>query len=195
MHQVSGSGRPANEMRNLDSFSKISDNGSANVFVKVGPSTSVKVEGDDNIVPLVKTRVEDDRLIIETKKSLKPKTKLLVTVTMPHVSSVELNGAANITVHGVKADDFSATLDGAGNVTIDGTVAKLDASLDGAGNLKLQGLRAVNASASIDGAGNIDLWVTDSLNASIDGMGNIHYIGSPHVTKSVDGLGKVEQKK
>jgi hypothetical protein len=182
------------ETRKVDDFTKIREDGFANVVVQVGPETSVKITGDDNIVPLVKTRVEKGELIIANKKSFRQKTKLLVSITLPTLTSVALDGAGNITVHNASGQDFSASLDGAGNVTVDGAVGNLSASLDGAGNLKLSDLKAKQASATVDGAGNIDVWATDNLTASVDGIGNIRYKGSPSVQKTVDGIGRVEQR-
>src|SRR4051812_25644578 len=77
---VDGSGKAISESKTVGSFTKIREDGAANLYVKVGPSTSVKVEGDDNIVPMVKCTVEDGTLVIKTKGNFHPKTKLLVTV-------------------------------------------------------------------------------------------------------------------
>src|SRR5579862_2179269 len=96
--QVKGSGRPAQETRNVDGFTKVREDGFANVDIQVGPATSVKVSGDDNIVPLVRTRVEKGELIISNKKNFHQKVKLLVSITVPNLTAVSLDGAGNITV-------------------------------------------------------------------------------------------------
>jgi len=193
-NQVKGSGVLATEKRLVKGdFTRIREDGAANVFVRVGPAASVKVEGDDNIVPLVKTTVEDDTLVIKTKKQVRQKKKLLVTVTIPSLKEVQLDGAGNITVKDLQSTDFKVGLDGAGNITVGGSTASLSASINGAGNLRLADLKSETASASVDGAGNLDLWVTGKLSASIDGVGNIRYKGNPEVTKSVNGVGRVTQ--
>lgn len=192
-NQVQGSGRPAAENRTVESFHKISEDGAANVLVTIGPSTSVKVEGDDNIVPLVRTKVKDDELLIETKKNFRTDKKLLVTVTVPSLTSIELNGAASIKVHNVSGSAFSVGLNGAGSISLDGSVGSVDASVNGTGNLKLSDLKAKSASTSVNGVGNIEVWATDSLAANVDGVGNIRYKGSPSITKTVNGVGKVSQ--
>lgn len=192
-NQIKGSGRAAHESRTVSDFHKVRDDGAANVLIKVGSPISIRIEGDDNIVPLVKTRVENGELVIETKKNFHAKNRLLVTVTAPTLDAVHLDGAANVTVQNVRSDSFDVSLDGAGNVSVDGSVGTLSASLDGAGNLKLKGLRAKSASASVDGAGNVDVWASDSLTASINGVGNIRYKGSPSVQRAINGVGKIEK--
>ena len=192
-NQVKGSGRSAHESRDVSDFHKVRDDGSANVLVKVGEPASIHIEGDDNIVPLVKTRVENGELVIETKKNFHSKSRLLVTVTAPTLDAVHLDGAANVTVQNVRSDSFDVSLNGAGNVSVEGHVDTLSASLDGAGNLKLAGLHAKSASASVDGAGNVDVWASASLTASINGVGNIRYKGSPSVQKAINGVGRIEQ--
>jgi len=193
-NQLKGSGRPASEARKVGDFDKIRDDGAANLKILVGLPTGVKVEGDDNIVPFVKTSVENGELIIKTKKNFRSKVKLLVTITTPTLNTLQLDGAGNISVNNAKADNFTIGLDGAGNVTADGTVNSLTATIDGAGNLKLGSLKSRTATATVDGAGNIDVWATDNLTATVDGVGNIRYKGSPQVQKSVEGVGRIEQR-
>ena len=192
LQQIRGSGVSHEEMRSVSGdFRKITEDGAANLFVTVGPSTTVKVEGDDNIVPLVETKVVKGTLVIKTKHNFRPKKKLLVTVTVPELNEVQLDGAGNVTVRNVQSRDFQVGWDGAGNVTLSGRTGSLRASLDGAGNLKMYDLKAASADTSVDGAGNIQVWATDHLKASIDGVGNISYKGHPRVDKSVGGVGRV----
>ncbi len=192
-NQIKGSGRAAHESRSVGDFHKVRDDGAANLLIQVGPAASIRVEGDDNIVPLVRTRVENGELVVETKKNFRPKNRLLVTITAPNLDAVHLDGAANVTVQNVRSDSFAVSLDGAGNVSIEGHVGTLSASLDGAGNLKLRDLQAKSASATVDGAGNVDVWASDSLTASINGVGNIRYKGTPSVQKAINGVGRIEQ--
>ena len=191
-HGVHGSGRPAQETRRVvGDFSKVNEDGAVNVAIRVGDKTSVTVEGDDNIVPLVKTSVQDNTLYIETKKSIRPKQKLLVTITMPRLDEIQLDGAGNVTAKDVKSDALKVGLYGAGNIDISGTASSLTATLDGAGNITLTDLQVKNADVTVDGAGNLDLWATDSLKAALNGVGNIHYKGSPKVQKEVNGVGRI----
>jgi hypothetical protein len=189
---VKGSGVARSENRETKSdFTGVRDEGAANVYIKVGSARSVKVEGDDNIVPLVTTKVSDGVLIIKTRKSFKPKKKLLVTVTMPSLENVQLDGSANITAQNVNANKLEVGLDGAGNLTLSGRANSVEATLNGAGNIKLLDLNAADVSATVDGAGDIDVWATASLKAEVNGVGNINYKGSPKVSKQVDGVGHI----
>jgi len=192
MDQVEGSGKVTSETRSVPDFKKIQDDGSVNVYVKVGPATSIKIEGDDNLLPLIKTKVKDGTLIISNKKSLHSNKKLLVTVTAPFIEAIDLDGAGNVTVHNLDCPHAHLTLDGAGNLTVTGKADTLETTLDGAGNMMLGGLMAKNAKANLNGAGNVDLSASDSLDATLDGVGNLTCHGHPkEVHKSVDGVGRI----
>lgn len=193
-HAVRGSGVFAQETRQVKGdFTRVQEDGAANVSIVVGQPTSVKIEGDDNIVPLVKTEVDGDTLRIGMKKkcNLHPNKKLVVTITMPSLNGVQLDGAGNITATNVNSNDLKIGLDGAGNVNVSGSAKKLDASIDGAGNLNLGQLQTVDASVTVDGAGNSHVWATGSLSAEINGVGNIRYKGTPQVSKKIDGVGRI----
>ena len=191
---VRGSGRGAVETRRISTdFTKISEDIPANVEVQVGGATSIKIEGDDNILPLVKTTIEDGTLFIGSRKPIRENRKLVVTITLPALEAVSLNGAGNMNVSGIQGDTFAVSLDGSGNITLGGSTNSLSASLDGTGNLNLEGLQSSEASVSVDGAGNVDLWAAKSLNASLNGVGNIRYKGEPSVTQSINGVGRVER--
>ena len=193
---VKGSGKQATEHRKVDSFSKISSKGAYDVDVQVGDATSVTISGDDNLVKLVETKVEDGALFINTKENVRPSKKgLKISITTPKLEAFNLKGAGDVTITGIKGDSFTANLFGAGDVTASGNVNNLNATLKGAGDMHLYDLHAANATAQLTGTGNLDVWASKYLKADMSGVGDLSYKGHPtKVDKDATGVGDIKSE-
>ena len=193
--QIKGSGKVKTENRKVGSFSKIETRGSADCKVTVGKSTSVSVSADDNILPLVKTYIEKDTLIIETKGSFSTHNPLKVTITTPKLNSFAVEGSGDSTITGVNAESFAVAISGSGNIDASGRADTLTASIDGSGDMNLYNMKSKDATASISGSGNIELFAIGNLTAQISGSGDITYAGHPkNVTKAVSGSGEISAR-
>lgn len=190
--QVKGSGKSATDVRSVRDFKGIVVEGATDVVATVGSDFKVVVEGDDNIVPIIETRVEDGRLVISSEQSYSSKLPIKVTVTAPDLDEISVRGSANATVEGVSAKTFSASIAGSGDVRVSGTADAVEASIAGSGDMNLAELRAKSADVSISGSGDIALFASERLDASIAGSGDIEYAGNPgKVERSVVGSGEI----
>lgn len=191
---VRGSGNVVSETRAVSGFTALSLEGSGDVDVTFGNSESAVVEADDNIVPLIETRVQNGRLVISTKNFTNYRTNspVRIHVTMKALDEIQLYGSGNITVPALNGDALRISLPGSGNINVNGAANKVDVTLNGSGNVDCSGLKAKSATAKINGSGNIQVYASSSLDASISGSGTIKYSGSPaSVTKSVSGSGNI----
>ena len=66
---VTGDGHKVSQPREVKPFSAVRLEGSLDVRVTVGPARAVSVLIDENLQPLVETRVEGDTLVIELGSS------------------------------------------------------------------------------------------------------------------------------
>ena len=190
---VRGSGTSATESRTVPAFTGIEIKNSASVQVDVGPATTVAVTSDDNLVPLVKTRVEGDTLEIYAHQSLQPTDGIKVRITTPSLQAVSILGSGRIRACGIKADIFSVNVSGAGDITAEGTVNRCSVTVEGAGHIKASDLVAHDCTVKIEGAGAVSVHADRSMDASIEGTGSIRYRGHPgQVKKSVEGVGSIE---
>jgi hypothetical protein len=191
--QGNGSGAAAQQTRSLPAFTRVDLAGANNVIIRVGPKQSVVVHADRNLLERVTTRVRSGGLVIDTTPgNLQAKSPTYVTVSVPSLTAIELNGAGNIVVTGIETPSLSVALPGSGNVEASGSAAKLDVTLDGEGTATLRGLVARDATAELGGTGTIMLTATRSLAASLSGSGTIFYGGHPlHVTRRVTGTGTI----
>jgi hypothetical protein len=165
-----------------------------NVEIAIGETTSVTVEADDNVVPLIETRLRGSSLVVENDVSCTRCMRMVVRITVPELEGVSLAGSGDILVDGLAAGDFEAALAGSGDIEVSGTADRVEASLAGSGDIDLGAVQARAGKAAIAGSGDITLWVTESLEASVAGSGDINYRGDPDkVSRSVMGSGSIKE--
>src|SRR5262245_33132286 len=68
-HSVRGSGVRTEEDRPVAEFHSVELETSAKVQVEVGSAPSLHISGDDNLLPLVETKVENGVLKVDTRES------------------------------------------------------------------------------------------------------------------------------
>jgi hypothetical protein len=208
---VTGSGVAKTDSRTVDAFASIESGGSWNVEVVSGDKVSVTVTGDDNIVPLITTKVKDGKLSIAASEgSINTKLPLVVKVAMPTIATLKLSGAGNASVTDVKAsklgldtsgagnlsfrgnaDDVGVKSTGAGQVVLVGKAKSLAAEANGAGNIDASAFEVATATVKCTGAGNVGVNATTSLDVTVTGAGNVVYAGNPKLAKRVSGAGTV----
>jgi hypothetical protein len=188
-----GSGVAATQARSVPSFTGVDLAGENNVIVHVGASQSVIVHADSNLLGRVTTRVRAGSLVIGTTPgNLSAKTPMFVSVSVPSVDALTLQGDGNITATGINSRRLTVILSGSGNIHATGTTTRLDVTISGEGTALLGQLLARDAKAALSGDGSITLTATHSLKASVSGTGTILYSGNPpHVTTTVSGTGTI----
>jgi hypothetical protein len=214
--KVEGNGKVKKESRSVGSFTAVSSSGFWDVMISYGESSSIEIEGDENLHEYIETDVENGRLIIKTKKkyNLRSRNRMTVYVSLTKMTGISLSGSGDmigkgkfrndgttsfrvsgsgsidITLDKVETADVSVS--GSGNVRLAGTADHVDAKVSGSGNADCSDLVTDEASARISGSGNIKLNTNKSLEANISGSGNISYRGAASdVRKHVAGSGRV----
>jgi hypothetical protein len=191
---VQGSGKVASETRNVSSFSRVALQSSGDVAVSFGDSEAVVVSADDNLLPLIQTKVQFGQLIISTpfNTSINPVNPIRISVTMKSLEGISLPGSGSINVSGLQGDALKIDLPGSGMISVQGVANRLDITLSGSGNIACDELKVKAATAAIRGSGNISVNASDSLDASISGSGDIQYSGNPSlVNRKVTGSGDI----
>jgi len=210
-----GSGNMVTETRDVSDFLAIEVDYPAQVFVKQGTKESVKVEAEDNLLPGLKTRVEDGVLEIfyktEKGQHVNPTKLVKITIVVKDLSDVEFSSAGELTIANLKTDSLDISLSGAGDLDLDnilvkalsvdlsgagsvaasGTADDLDMSISGFGDFKGGDLYSKTARVTISGAGSATVWVDDELTAQISGAGSVSYYGTASVSRQVSGVGSV----
>lgn len=193
-----GSGTPATEVREVESFDQIELAGSYELVVHVEPGAAqqVVVTADDNIIGMITTTVSDRRLEVETNadgKRLRPEIPMRVEVWVPALLAIKSGGASTIEAEGLHGERFELVISGASVSTLRGLVDRFDVTLSGAGDVQAKDLQAKTVSVVISGAAEAAVWASESLDVTISGAGEVTYWGNPaNLSKRISGAGELK---
>jgi Putative auto-transporter adhesin, head GIN domain len=194
-NHVHGSGVKKTEKRNVPEFDSLSVDGAYEVAIQSGKSREVQIEGDDNLLPLVVTEVENGRLVVKNEGSFNSKTPLKLLITVPNIRDVSFSGASNVKLSDIKSEKLGIQIDGASTVSASGETKSLSVNVNGAGTVNTKDLTADAVDITSNGAGSIDVYAANTLGATVNGVGTINYYGDPKVVRrEVNGFGSINRK-
>ncbi len=214
--RIKGDGTIASEKRTIAFADKIKLAGSFDVELVNGTTPSVTIETDENILPYLVTRNENDWLVIRSKKhcNLIPSNKIKVIVTTNQLESVTLAGSGNIFSNDkfstssaielkiagsgdatllLDAPKILAEIAGSGNINLSGETKDLVIKIAGHGDFKGENLKSENASVHIAGSGNVRVFADNKLDVHIAGSGDVYYKGKATVEQHIAGSGTIKQ--
>jgi hypothetical protein len=193
--QVIGSGVIKTEKRPISSFTSIDASGAFDVEVVCQKEPSLEIEGDDNLLPLVKTEVQGSTLSIKPEKGFSVKRPIRVRISVPNIENISSSGASSFRVIDVKNEKMKVDASGASSFDIAGETVALDLDLSGATKIDTERLRAERVRISLSGAGKAKVFASEELDADVSGAGSVTYAGNPKkVNKKVSGVGSVSKK-
>jgi hypothetical protein len=183
------------EKRTVPAFTAVDISGAYDVEIVVQKEQSLEIEGDDNLLPLIKTEVSNGVLSINNEKSFSTKQKLRVRISVPDLDGVSTSGASDIVASNIKNDDFNINASGAGTIQVSGETTKLNIDISGAGEVDAKDLHAQNVSIDSSGAAEADVYASEELHIHVSGAGNVNYYGNPKtVTEDRSGAGTISKK-
>jgi len=192
---IRGSGNRKTEKRTLASFKSVEADGAFEVRIVCQQSQSFEIEADDNILPLIKTDVNDGNLRIHSDTQYSTSKPIAIRISIPDLEKYTSAGAGDVHVSGVKNDQLVLSNTGATNIEAAGQTKFVDIQSSGAGNIETENLHAERAKISVSGAAKVDVHATQQLDVTVSGIGSVTYSGNPPVVnKSVSGIGSVSPK-
>lgn len=177
-NRTKGSGVVKEESRAVANFSRVLLALPAKVTLSQGLTESLTISADDNLLPLMTTRVDNGELIIEGDKARGFSTKETINIrlTVKSLNAIKIHGSGDLIGDQLKSD-------------------KLDIAIAGSGDVQFNAVRADQFTVEIKGSGDVkvDNIVSKSVNASIHGSGDIRMpsLQATQVTISVNGSGDV----
>jgi hypothetical protein len=188
MNAVNGSGNIITQTIDVSNFDRVSLEGSGDVYIDQGQTESLTIEADDNILPLLETKVRGSELILTTKpnQNINPSQKIVYRITVKDLNGVSLKGSGNFYIDPLKSDAMDVVLSGSGDIKFkDLSSGKLSLDLDGSGNIAADQLAAQAIDVSVRGSGGIKLAGTAGpQTVSFDGSGE--YLAGDLETPSAD---------
>jgi hypothetical protein len=219
LKSVIGSGHVIDDERPVSSFVTLRMAGPIDVRLKAAGRERVIVRADDNIAPLIQTRIvagERPTLEIDMQRvsTMRPSRTPIVIVEFRTLEDVSMRGSGDLQANKIHSERFALSMIGSGDVRIDSLrVTQFAAALSGSGDLtvagsadqqayRLTGSGDVAASrltgrrviVSIAGSGDAAVNASEALEATIHGTGDVTYIGSPHVIERRAGTGRLLRK-
>ena len=211
---ATGSGNVINQSQNVSGFNQVSVDGTGTLIITQGDKESLTVEAEDNVLPDIKTNVNNNVLTIGFgNHTVIPTKPIKYYLTVKNLNSISYSGGGKIQSNGLKTNSLTININGAGegNLTnlnvntlkiiisgagrlfMSGNANNQDISISGAGEYNANNLTSKTVTLTISGAGKGTIKVSNSLNAIVNGAGDISYIGNPQVTKQLNGAGTVKQ--
>jgi hypothetical protein len=215
--RVRGNGNIRTEDRSVSTFKDVDVSGAAKVYVSQSEHSSVKLEGDENLLPYIEVIQEGDKIRVRNKPgfNLIPTGDLKVYVSTPVYNNIDASGACdiigqtkisnpeNLEMHVSGAGDIQMEVDaprlkaqvsGSGSINLKGQTRDVDLDLTGAGHAHCYELLAENTKVEISGAGSAEVYASVRLDADVSGAGNVSYKGNASdVNQHVSGAGSVKK--
>jgi hypothetical protein len=192
---LSGSGKSKLEKRSLAGFKSVNVSGAYDVEIAVQKEPGLEIEGDDNLLPRVRTEVKDGVLSIYNDEPIRTNSPIRLRISVPQLDAVGSSGASDIVVTNVKSDDFAVSTSGAGSVSLSGEAKTLVLQLSGAGEVDAKDLRSERVTVNSSGAADATVYASEDLTVSASGAGTVNYYGDPkNVSESVSGGASISRK-
>jgi hypothetical protein len=148
--------------------------------VRVGPATSLVVEADGNLLPLVRTDVRGDTLVVEITRSYRSGNPVRVTYTVPRLEDLRHSGSGQLAVHGLNGAPLKVVQQGSGSTLLTGQVASLDVAGNGSGSVDASTLQSASANLTMNGSGRVNVGQVrgEYAVATLNGSGQLRVAGS-----------------
>lgn len=180
----------------VGAFSAVVLSGSPDVVVTTGAAHSVKAEGADADLDRLDIKVEDGRLIIDTKSgswNWSSRDGVRVRVTAPNLSAASISGSGDMQVGPVKGD-FAGRISGSGDMAVASVDAPtLSLSLSGSGDILVGAGRCGSGNFSTTGSGDINAAKVqcETLSVSSTGSGDVVAQATGTATLRTTGSGDI----
>jgi hypothetical protein len=192
---VDGDGVAARDQRMIGTVNGLDVNGSFVVDVRVGPATSLVVEADSNLLPLIRTEVRGDTLNIYADRSYRSRNPVHVIYTVPRLTDLRQNGSGRVSVQELKGEPLTLRRNGSGAVMLGGQVASLDVESNGSGSVDAAGLQSASARLSLTGSGRLEVGQVrgDYAIVNLNGSGQLRVNGAVRsLTARANGSGHLD---
>jgi hypothetical protein len=217
---VVGSGRLQTEQRQVASFEAVALRGGVHATLRQGTREAVEVRADDNLLPLIETRVVDRDGLATLEigpardANLKTRNDISVNVDLIRLKALAIAGAGEATSDALKTpalkvsvggsgdarlrqlatDDLAITVSGSGDVSTSGRAGRLAVTIAGSGDVDTRALESDEVSVSIAGSGDASVNARKTLAISIAGSGDVSYTGDAAVKTAIAGSGTVKRR-
>ena len=208
---VEGSGNIIIEERAVSGFNSISTSGGINLVIEQTGNESLKIEADDNVIPLVRVSVNNGKLKIGLAAvNLRAVETINCYVTVKDLNSISVSNSVEVICDELRVDELTinmsnasrgemvvyadkikAKLTNSSHLDISGEASTQIISISNIGEYNAEGLISKECEVTARNAGFVTVHVTENLDATVSTDGQVNYIGDPEVHSKISSEGKV----
>ena len=215
--RVKGSGRVVSEVHPVAGFDRVSLGVSGDLYIKQGEKESLRIEAEDNLLPMIRITVANRSLVIDCvhdypchSACIKATKPIKFYLTAKNLAEITALCSGAIKSEGLNADNLSLRVLASGGINLvvqakrlecallgsvecllAGSVDSQEVVIQGSGDYSARNLRSKTCKVTIRGSGSAEVAVRDELAAAIFGSGSVKYLGHPEVNKVESGSGRV----
>ena len=208
----------SDDERKVSGFSGITLSGRHNVYITMGNTESLRLEGDAAAINEIETKVEDGVLKIRNKKQMNTRSwnntgKVNIYIQAKSLNNLVLSGSGNVEVNGklksanlnntisgsgsiianIEVENYNAVISGSGEISAKGYAKNARITVAGSGDFDGRNLKTSNANAKVSGSGDISIIADKQLEAVMSGSGDIRYSGNAAVNSTKSGSGNISK--
>jgi len=174
---VVGQGPVVTEDRQVEPFTAVEIKNGIKLVLSIGPTTSVQVSAQQNLLPLVSTTVSNGKLTAQTTQSVVASGPLTVTVVTPSLTALTTSAGAFVEATGVTGDSFALVSDTGSSIKITGTT----------GSLSITAREGTLLQLDTFAASTIDITATNGVTGTVNASGTVTGNASNGVILAVTG--------
>ena len=208
---LSGEGDRISRTYVVSSFDRLAVHGDAEIYISKDSSTSLRIEGQSNILNELNIDDTGGKLEIGEDNCFKNMKTLKIYVSTPSLRGIDTYGANDVVSNDsftgttfyanqsgsgsmnlmLNVAEFTSSISGSGNIRVTGNAIDQFFRISGDGNYECFGLVGDNGDIDISGSGDVEINVSKTLNIEVSGSGNIYYKGNPTITQKVSGSANI----
>jgi len=183
VYSTVGSGNIIKEERNISSdFAKIQLSNHGILYITFGNKVELTVEGDDNIIPHMVTKVTGDTLVIRTDRKLhrgyrsRKGIKFYLTVQEGQVNYLDITSHGRVTIPKLTGKQVTIDMSSHGRVNVEKVKADhTKLFLSSHGDIKIGDLQSQSVKVRLTSHGNITIGNLNaqSINAKLTSHGKV----------------------
>ena len=211
-------GEIVTEQRTIGDFNEIVINDIFNIYINQDTSTNLRIEGGENILPKITTKIKDGVLTIDNENSLRwsrDYDRVIIWITVKDLDKIEYLEPACVettdTIHGKNLTiyalagmnegsflldydfiNFGSSHSTGGKIDLAGRVNSIRIECYNSLHLDAENLSANNVDAMNKSIGDVYVQCQDELKVRIYNDGNIYYSGEPDsIIMEIEGDGRL----
>lgn len=158
--EFTGSGNRITETRQLEGVRALRLATSGELTIRIGEQEQIELEGDDNILPLINTEVEDGELTIsfDSGRYLRTKEGPRFTLTVRSLEALRAASSGDIIAPALTGQEMSVSAGSSGDIRIDRIDAEqLDIRSGSSGDIHIGALNAKRLKADLGSSGDVHI--------------------------------------